>query len=302
MLSKNGKSTNEQEPHELLESYLDFRLSRQAMLCTIQTMKFYSKTLGVFIEWLINNGIYKPEDISSRHVREFLAYHQGRGCSDSYIHTFARSIRTYLRFLHKEGYIPGDISFQMPRIGYKKLHVLSLEEVKAVLSACENLRDKAIILMLVDTGLRRSEICALNWDDVDIANGLCHVRQGKGKKARSVVIGFLTRRTLLKYGRTVSMDANAPLFQSFRGDRLSPGGLRSMCVRITKRTGIYITPHAFRRTFVVLSLTNGMSLAHVQAFMGHATPTMTLEYAKLVDDDLLTAHQKHGPVDGLLGK
>jgi len=296
----NGNCKDRQKPHALQDSYLDFRLSRQAMLCTENTMAFYKKTLGKFVEWLSDNGVTTPTEISARQVREYLVNHKERGCSDSYIHAIARSIRTFIYFLHEESYIEETIKFKMPRIEQKRLPVLSLDEIRKVLDACENIRDSAIVLFLVDTGLRRGEASALNWGDVDLATGLCLVRKGKGKKARSVVIGIRTRRTLLKYKQTISSQDDDPLFQTKTGRRLSGGGFRSMCLRISEKTGIHITPHALRRTFVVMSMKSGMSLAHVQALMGHSTPTMTLEYAQLVDDDLLTAHQHHGPVDSFL--
>ena len=71
-------------------------------------------------------------------------------------------------------------------------------------------------------------------------------------------------------------------------------------MRISEKTGIRVSPHTLRRTFVVMTLKGGMSIAHVQAIIGHATPIMTLEYARLVDEDLLSAHKEHGPVDNFL--
>ena len=296
----NGNCKDRQKPHALQDSHLDFRLSRQAMLCTKNTMAFYSKTLGKFVEWLSDKGVTSPSQITTRQVREYLIYHKQRGCSDSYIHTFARSIRTYLHFLLEEKYITEAITFKMPRIEQKLLPVLSLDEIRKVLDACENMRDSAIILFLVDTGLRRGEASALNWGDVDLATGLCLVRKGKGKKARSVVIGIRTRRTLLKYKQTISSQDDDPLFQTKTGSRLSGGGFRSMCSRLSEKTDIKISPHALRRTFVVMSFKSGMSLAHIQALMGHSTPTMTLKYAQLVEDDLVVAHREHGPVDSFI--
>jgi len=205
-----------------------------------------------------------------------------------------------LRYLYAEEWIPKLISFQMPRVGEKRLPILSIEEVQKVIRACENARDKAIIMLMVDTGVRRSEACGLNWEDIDLSTGMCLVRNGKGKKDRSVVIGVKTRRVLLKYRRVISSGHGGPLFQTRTGGRLSPLGLRSLLVRLSEKTGVNISPHALRRTFVVMALKGGMSIAHVQAIMGHATPVMTLEYARLVDDDLLSAHKAHGPVDTYL--
>lgn len=300
MLYENGKTKNGHQPSRLKDCYLDFMLSRQAMLCTPRTMKFYRDTLGKFLEWLEEEGVTEPQLITARHVRAFLATFVERGCSDSYIHTFARSAKTFLRFLYAEEYIPKLISFQMPRIGEKRLPILSIEEVQKVIGACEHTRDKAVIMLMVDTGLRRSEVCSMNWEDIDLSTGMCLVKNGKGKKDRSVVIGVKTRRVLLKYKHDVSCGPGEPLFQKRNGERLSPLGLRSLLVRLTEKTGVKISPHALRRTFVVMALKGGMSIAHVQAIMGHATPIMTLEYARLVNEDLLSAHKEHGPVDNFL--
>ena len=190
----------------------------------------------------------------------------------------------------------------MPRIGDMRLPVLSTEEVKRILTTCETIRDKALILLMVDTGLRRSEICSLNWENVNLQTGVCIVRNGKGKKDRIVVLGIVTRRALISYRRKVTNTENSPLFQTNNGRRVTPLGLRSILLRLSKQTGINITPHSLRRTFVVLSIKGGMSLAHIQSLMGHSSLKMTLHYARMNDDDLLLAHQEHGPVDRFFHK
>jgi integrase/recombinase XerD len=296
----NHNTQKRHQPSPIKESYLDFLLSRQAMLCTPRTLKFYKDTLTKFLDWLEKENISEPEQITAKHIREFLASYAERGCKDSYVHTYARNIKTFMRFLYKEEYIPKLVSIQMPRIGEMRLPVLSIDEVRQVLSACDTSRDKAIILLMVDTGLRRSEVCSLNWDDINLQSGICMVKNGKGKKDRSVVLGVVTRFSLISYRRTIPVSDKFPLFQTSNGKRLTPLGLMSVLLRLSNQTGIHISAHSLRRTFVVLSLRSGMSLAHVQALMGHRSPYMTLHYARLVDDDLLLAHQEHGPVDSLL--
>jgi integrase/recombinase XerD len=76
------------------------------------------------------------------------------------------------------------------------MRVLSPDELRLILKVCKKPRDKALILFLVDTGLRRSEAYSLNWIDVDIPTGIVNVRKTKSKKARSVFIGVKTRRAL----------------------------------------------------------------------------------------------------------
>ena len=188
----------------------------------------------------------------------------------------------------------------MPKTEKKRLPCLSADELNQVLSACNNPRDKALILFLADSGLRRAEAIDLNWEDVDIMSGLVRVKCGKGRKARSAVIGANTRRALLAYRRTIENPRDdSPVFISRTGNRFTGTGVLLIFRRLTKRTGIHIAPHALRRTFVILSLRAGMDVLHLQAMLGHASLDMVQHYAQMVDEDLLQAHKAHSPIDNL---
>jgi site-specific recombinase XerD len=187
----------------LHDAYTDFILSRQAMNCTPVTMSFYRFTAGKFLEWIEQQGLTNPEQIAARHVRQFLAELTNRGLQDTTKHDYARAIRTLLRFWHIENYLPAPVRFEMPRLEKKRLPVLTAEQLKQIVNAC-NVRDKAIVLFLVDSGLRRAEVVSLSWADVDMTSGLVRVKRGKGKKDRSAVIGATTRRALLAYRRTLA--------------------------------------------------------------------------------------------------
>lgn len=189
----------------------------------------------------------------------------------------------------------------MPPTGVQEhLPYLSAEEVKKVFKACDNPRDKAVIMLMVDSGLSRSEVVALDWEDVDIQTGVVRIQHGKGGKSRSVVIGAKTRRALLAYRRTLERTENAPLIQTVFGGRLTPGGLRSLLLRIGKQAGVHVSPHALRRTFATLALRAGMSPLHLQGLLGHTTLEMTRRYRQMVADDLVDAHRKHGPIDNFI--
>jgi integrase/recombinase XerD len=301
MSNKDFFLDHRQKPRAIRNAYDDFILSRKAMLCTESTVIYYHKTLGKFIDWLEQNNVHALEEITARTVREFLAMKAERH-ADSYVHSFARTIRTFVRFLESEEYVEQAITFQMPRIADRRLRVLSADEIRGLFLAASQPRERALVYFLADTGLRRSELCNVNWEDVDFGSGLCRIIQGKGKKDRSVVIGTKTRRILLCYRDTLEDSGpKMPLFQTINGTRFTANGIRSVLVRLAEKAGIpKVSVHAIRRTFVVMSLQGGMSLAVVQALMGHASPEMTLHYARLVDDDLLEAHQQHGPVDNML--
>lgn len=283
---------------DLQHCYTDFILSRKAIMVSEQTLVFYECTAGKFIKWLVYHGKTKPEEITARDVRAYLNEFIEGGAQPSYVHTHARAIRTLTKFFHQEGYIPEMVNFQMPPPGIKKrLPHLTADQVTKVLNACKKPRDKALIMLMVDSGLRRSEVVALNWDDVDIKTGVINVRKGKWGKSRSVVVGAKTRRALLAYQRTLNQIENAPLFQTIHGERLAAYGLRSLLLRVGERAGVHLSPHALRRTFATLALRAGMSPLHLQGLLGHTTLEMTRRYTQMIDDDLVDAHREHGPID-----
>jgi len=283
----------------LIDAYTDFVLSRQAMNCTPATLDFYKYTVGVFLFWCEQQGITSPEQVTARHVRAYIAGLVSKGRKDTTLNANARAIRTLLRFWHNEGYMPTLVKFDMPKLAKKRLPVLTVEELQRVLKVC-NGRDRAIILFMVDSGLRRAEVCALNWGNVNMQNGLVTVKQGKGRKDRSAVISPTTRRALLVYRRTLAKwDDNTPLFQTRTGKRMTGNALRIMCHKLTQETGIKVTPHALRRTFAILSLRAGMNVLHLQALGGWAALEMVRHYAQMVDDDLLQAHSQYSPVENM---
>ena len=283
----------------LTDAMTDFILSRQAKLCTPRTVQWYSWTLGKFLKWLESEGVNKPEEITSRYVRGYLAELRGRELADSYIHGHARAIRTLLRFFYNEDYIPQVVKFDMPRLGKPKLLVMNAEEVGRLIKVCSNPRDKALIMFLVDTGVRRAEFCALNWDDVDLQTGLVQVRKGKGRKYRPVVMGVKTRRALLKYRRSVSNDGTDPLFKTVHGGRLTHSGMRSVLLRLGKHAGVKVNAHALRRTFATLALRGKMNIASLSRLMGHSEIKTTMGYIEMLESDLIMAHGESSPIDQL---
>jgi integrase/recombinase XerC len=89
------------------------------------------------------------------------------------------------------------------------------------------------------------------------------------------------------------------LLQTDEGTRFTPGGFIRIFQRLSKRTGIHVTAHALRRTFIILSLRNGIDVLDLQAMLGHAGLEIVQHYAQMVDDDLLREHKAHSPVDNL---
>lgn len=302
MKNQNQKSQIKTVASEFVNNaYLDFMLSRQAMMCTEKTMQFYEYRLRKLFAWLSENGVTSLDQINSRHIRAFLSEMAARGCKDTHIHAFARAFKTFTRFLQQEGYISQAINITMPKIVQTPLTVYDVDQIKQILLCCADNRDKAFISLMVDSGLRNAEVRALNWGNVDLASGIIMVKCGKGRKPRMVMVGIKTRRVLLKYRIEVDHADTAPLFQTKSGGRFTESGLHSWMRRLSQRAKIHITPHALRRTFATLSLRAGMNVFQLQGLLGHSSLEMTRHYVTLIEKDLIDAHKHHGPIDNFLG-
>jgi integrase/recombinase XerD len=201
----------------LSDAYTDFILSRQAMNVSPGTLVFYKYTAGKFVLWLEANGITAPDQVGARHVREYLSFLAGQGKADTSLHGAARAIRTMVRFWFDEKYMPELVKFAMPKIAQKRLPVLTAEQLGKVLAACKKPRDKALVLFMADSGLRRQEVIQLTWGDIDMASGLVLV-------GHCLAIGehFTILQTALPYSHP-GMDCLSPVlvFSQFSSGYLS---------------------------------------------------------------------------------
>jgi integrase len=186
-----------------------------------------------------------------------------------------------------------------PRLSKVALPPVELDAVRAMLPKCGP-RDKAILLMLLDTGLRADELLSLNLDDVDYRSGAVFVRSGKGSKSRTVFISRNTRQALSAYlGERA--DLNIALFVNRFGDRLGYWGLHLILESRAADAGVEPpTPHDFRRAFAINALRAGMDVYSLQRLMGHADLQIMRRYLDQVTDDLHRAHTKYSPVDKML--
>lgn len=280
------------------DAWMNFILSRQSRRLTTSTIQFYESTAYKFLLWAEQQGIQSPRQITPLVVREYLNLLIEQGKEDTTCHGHARAIRTLMRFLYNDGICTRLVTFDMPKLTKKRLPVLNEETLRTVLKAC-NTRDKAIVLFIADCGIRNSELCSLNWGDINMNNGLVRIDQGKGQKDRAVVVGASARRALLQYRRTIkNRNDKTPLFLSRRG-RFTRHGLLIVFRRISQRTGIHVNPHALRRTYVILSLRNNVDPGHIQAMLGHTDLNMVYYYAQLESIDLMRIQGIASPMDGL---
>ncbi len=281
-----------------------FLLDREAQRLSPQTLIFYRTRLERFIKWCDGEELDALQELETTHIRKFLITLQSK--SAHYQHGVARAIRAWLNFCKADGLIsesPFD-RVKMPKLDKKIPPSFSADEVRKIVLACRTERDQAIVLMLLDTGLRASELVVLNMGDMEMQDGVIHVRAGKGKKGRVVPIGAKARKQLQRYFILERGDVqpDEPLFTSQRGgERLTYDGVSSLFKRLKKKVGIrHLSAHTFRRTFAIECLRNGMNIYILQRIMGHADLQVLRTYLALVEDDLRQAHKQSSPVDNIL--
>lgn len=167
-------------------------------------------------------------------------------------------------------------------------------------------RNLAIILLLLDSGIRVSELVSIEVDDVNLAEGDIKIKRAKGNRERIVPIGSLVQKSLWKYincnrPKPVIDRVNA-LFLSDYGMPLLVSGIQQMLRRYGKRlgiTGVRCSPHTFRHTFAKNYLLNGGDIFSLQKILGHSSLASVRVYLNLFASDIKKQHQRFSPVDNL---
>lgn len=163
-------------------------------------------------------------------------------------------------------------------------------------------RDLAILLLMLDTGLRVSETATLMIRDLDLEGGRCRV-MGKGSKERVVPVGRRARKAIRRYlvasGRFGQLDG--ALFGRRGGGQLSVVGLQHLIQRVVAQSSLSVrcSPHVLRHTFARSFLANGGDVFTLQRILGHSPASLevTRRYVQLLDDDLREAHRRASPMD-----
>lgn len=222
-------------------------------------------------------------------------------------------LRTFFRWIVTEGAI-GDSPMEpiaAPISRPDQIQPFTDQQLEALLAAAKKSthpkRDEAIVLLLLDTGLRASELCGLRLSDLDMQNKRLSAL-GKGSKHRTVSFGRTAARSLWNYLREDPREPESPLFLSDRGTGsggpMTRSGLLQLMERLGARAGIQATrcsPHTFRHTFAVSFLRNGGNVFTLQQILGHTSLTMTNRYVALAQADIERQHRMYSPVDALKG-
>ncbi len=277
----------------------------------VKTIENYDHYLSRFFSWA---EIKHPEHITEQKIREFrLWLNRQPGTARDTMkrktqNYYLIALRAFLKYLRKR-----EISalsperIELAKLPERSLDLITQEELTRVLKAAEgetarSLRDRAVLELLFSTGLRVSELCALNTD-IDLSRDELSVR-GKGDKVRVVFLSpsskdavraYLKARKDMEDALFVSVPANETLAKKRPPSRLSSRAIQYLIKHYAAKAGITkkLTPHTLRHLFATDLLSNGADIRSVQVMLGHASINTTQIYTHVTDAHLREVHKKY---------
>ena len=292
--------------HHLLDQFIHYLIVEKGL--STNTIVAYSHGLNRFLEHLGRKGIEEIKDISKNDIRAFLLILKKRGLSSKTIVRNLVSIRTFLRFLNEEGFLPINPAeeIESPKVTQTLPQILSLKEVEQLLEQPDvktplGLRDRAMLEILYATGMRVSELTQLPVHHVNLEAGYV-ILYGKGSKERVVPIGSEAMKWVqlyLKEARErLSKGRESPfLFTNRSGKRMSRQQFWKNIKTQGRRAHLRkrITPHLLRHSFASHLLERGADLRSVQMMLGHVDISTTQIYTHVTGERLKRIHQRYHP-------
>ena len=228
-------------------------------------------------------------------IRLFLAAEKQRGVSNRTLENTRANLSAFFQWMHQEEHISKNPCMNIKPIKYtdKVRLPFSTVEIDAIRMSCKTSKERAIIELLLSSGIRVSELTSLEIDDVNFNDMSIHVRKGKGSKERTVYMNDLAR-THLKTYLMERGNLSRNLFVNVKKEVLNAGGVRHILKMIGSRAGVdNVHPHRFRRTFATGLASRGMDIQEIQKLLGHSNINTTLEYVFTSDEKAHASYLKY---------
>jgi site-specific recombinase XerD len=278
-----------------VEAFLKERKSQNLAKGTI---KYYRINLKGFTDYLGTQEIKYISQITPNTIREYLLFLEEKGHNPGGVHGYYRAIKAFLKWFwdELEPDYPNPINkVKAPKVPQESIEGVSRNDFECLLSQCSNdflgERDKAILYVLYDTGIRADELCKIRLEDINLTDSSILISQGKGRKPRFVFFGKTTRRQIRKYLKIRGLEDNY-LFINRSREKLVYGTLRQIVRRLGEKAGLQgIGLHDFRRAFCLNCLNNGVPEITIARLMGHTTTQLIGRYAKQTTLDLQNSYR-----------
>lgn len=291
VLTDEIKKKEEQNTNEkFINSFLS---AKEIEGCSQRTISYYKENIQRLI-----SKLEKPiKGITTEDIRKYLSeYKEMNNCGSVTIDNIRRVFSSFFAWLEDEDYI---IKSPVRRIHKVKTasiikETFTDENIEKMRDECKNIRNLAIIELLISTGMRVGELVNLNIEDLNFEDRSCVV-QGKGNKQREVYFDARTKIHLMQY-LNIRKDDNKALFvsQNKPYQRLSISGIELIVRKIGIKTDVNrVHPHKFRRTLATMAIDKGMPIEQVQKLLGHVKIETTMHYAMVNQNNVKISHRKY---------
>lgn len=270
-----------------------------------RTRKEYANDLEELVEFLEQIGISRVGDIALIHLERYLAQLDQKGYAGATRKRKTVAIRTFFSYLIQEGYLSNDVSRRLitPYAENKLPRVLTRAEYQRLIDTCAgNPRDAAIVVLLLQTGIRLSELVHLTLADIELPEGdktdqdfgQLKIIRGGGRKDRIVPLNSKACQALRDYLNTRPAGQFHSLFHNRDGSVLGPRGIQKMLHKYFTQTGIFgASVHSLRHTFGTHHAAKGTNIKIIQEVMGHRDIRNTVIYLSLAREMQLKELQEH---------
>jgi len=279
------------------------------------TLKAYISDVQEFISFLQSSGLAKSgrgiKNVEAEAVRAFLGHLYRQKVKKVTINRKISSLRAFYKYLLRNGKIKKNpvSMIQSPKTEKYMPTFLSVDETFELLNASEgknslDLRTRAMMELFYSSGMRLSELAALNVTDIDFNQQLVKIR-GKGRKERIVPVGKMALQAIREYlGKTSELRKNIggnvfaePLFLNSRGKRITTRSIARFLDQAAGKSslGRKISPHALRHSFATHLLNAGADLRAIQELLGHKSLSTTQKYMAVNINRLMEIYDKAHP-------
>ena len=286
--------------HEYLE-YLEIEKGRSR-----KTVENYAHYLQRFLEF---SAIEKPEEINDEVVRKYRIWLNRQNLKRQTQNYHLIALRSFLKYLVRRGVKSlAAERIELAKTAQRDIDLIGEDDLDRLLNAPETnslrgLRDQAILELLFSTGLRVSELCNLDRDDINLNKDEFSVR-GKGEKVRVVFLSPSAKTVLKTYLNQrgdvyQAMFIRVPAGESHSREltRLTTRSVQRIIKYYSRKAGISkkVTPHTLRHAFATDLLINGADIRSVQSMLGHSNISTTQVYTHITDKQLREVHKAfHG--------
>ena len=290
ILEQNQKKEIQKNNEEILNKFIS---SKEIECCSVRTLKYYKDNITKMLD-TVNLPI---NEITTETLRNYLSNYKNNSTAGMVtIDNIRRTLSSFFAWLENEDYIIKSPVRRIHKVkATKKVkETLTDENLEKLRDTCSNVRDLAILELLISTGMRIGELTRLNISDMNFQERSCIVL-GKGNAEREVYFSAKSKMYIKKYLETRT-DNNEALFVSLIKpyNRLGISGIEIAIRNLRREANINkVHPHKFRRTMATMAIDKGMPIEQVQRLLGHIKIDTTMEYAMVNQNNVKNSHRKY---------